>query len=96
MRVLLLLLLISGGRGWGVLDLGGVGNNVDDCDAAVVVVVVVEVFTVASVNLIQSKLTINNINNIIVVITRIKLVTSFLPLKLEITLVVIVSRLYWQ
>lgn len=91
--------LISGGRGWGNMGLVGVGNEVDneggegvdedDNDN-------VEVFTVASVNLIQSKLTINNINNIMVVITRIKLVTSFLPLKLEITLVVIVSRFYGQ
>lgn len=51
------------------------------------------VFTVASVNILQFKLTINTINSIMVVITRIKLVTSRLPLKLKITLVVMVSRL---
>lgn len=55
-------------------------------------VAVVEVFTVASVNLIQSRLTINNIRSIIEVITRIKLVTSRLPLKLKILLVVMVLR----
>lgn len=53
---------------------------------------VVEVFTVASVNIIQSRFTISKTNNTIVVITRIKLVTSRLPLKLKITLVVMVSR----
>lgn len=54
------------------------------------------VFTVASVSMLQFKLTINKIRRIIVVITRIKLVTSLLPLKLKITLVVIVSRFAWQ
>lgn len=58
------------------------------------VLVVDEVFTVASVNMIQSRLTIRRINNMMVVITRIKLVTSLLPLKLKITLVVMVSRFY--
>lgn len=60
----------------------------------VVVFDVEELFTIASVNIIQSKLTISRINSIIVVITRIKLVTSRLPLKLKITLVVMVSRFY--
>lgn len=51
-----------------------------------------EVFTVASVNIIQSKFTINSVNNTMDVITRIKLVNSRLPLKLKITLVVMVVR----
>lgn len=62
--------------------------------ALVLVLVVDEVFTVASVNIIQSKLTMRRINRMTVVITRIKLVTSRLPLKLKITLVVMVSRFY--
>lgn len=65
-------------------------------DGVVGVCVVAVVFTVASVNIIQFKLTTNNINSIMVVITRIKLVTSLLPLKLEIALVVMVSRFAWQ
>lgn len=51
------------------------------------------VFTVASVNILQFRLTINTINNMRVVITRIKLVASLLPLKLKSALVVMVSRL---
>lgn len=86
---------MTGGKGVVVVMIEGsvVGSVV-----VVVVVVVddVDVFTVASVNIIQSKLTIRSINNIMVVITRIKLVTSRLPLKLKITLVVMVSRFYWQ
>lgn len=54
------------------------------------------VFTVASVNIIQFKLTTNNINSMMVVITRIKLVTSLLPLKLGMALVVMVSCFAWQ
>ena len=54
-------------------------------------VAVDDVFTVASVNIIQSKFTISNISSMIVVITRIKLVTSLLPLKLKVTLVDMVS-----
>lgn len=50
----------------------------------------VVVFTVASVNLIKFKLTINTANKIRLVITRIKLVNSLLPLKLKIALVVMV------
>lgn len=50
------------------------------------------VFTVASVNMIQFKLTTNSVISMMDVITRIKLVTSFLPLKLEFTLVDMVSR----
>lgn len=55
--------------------------------------VVKVVFTVASVNMLQFKLTINRTKvSIMVVVTRIKLVTSFLLLELEITLVVMVPR----
>jgi hypothetical protein len=96
--LLLLLLLLFVFTFWGCLinnDLIKVGN--------LVVMgwggggaVVIEVFTVASVNIIQSRFTIRSTNNTMVVITRIKLVTSRLPLKLKITLVVMVLRFYWQ
>lgn len=56
----------------------------------------VVVFTVASVNIIQFKLTTNNIKSMMVVITRIKLVTSLLLFELKITLVVMVSLFAWQ
>lgn len=58
--------------------------------------VVKVVFTVASVNIIQFKLTINNTKSTRVVITRIKLVTSLLLLELKITLVVMVLRCVWR
>lgn len=76
-----------------VVEMGEEGDVVVD---AVCVAAIAVVFTVASVNMIQFKLTTNNINSIMVVITRIKLVTSLLPLKLEITLVVMVSLFAWQ
>lgn len=64
------------GRDVGVDD-GGAVVAAEMCEAVVV-------FTVASVNILQFKLTTNNTNRIMVVITRIKLVTSLLPLKLKI------------
>lgn len=82
----------------GVVTLGFVVDDVVVVDGVVVVCVAADavVFTVASVNIIQFKLTINNINSMMVVITRIKLVTSLLPLKLEMALVVMVSCFAWQ
>lgn len=79
---------IRGGGGGG----GGADAAVLSVEVALAAPAVVEVFTVASVNVMQSRFTISRMSRTMVVITRIKLVTSRLLLKLEITLMVMVLR----